>query len=157
MSTIKRPIQIEEFKLALREITDSQLYNAKAELTKSVDKLGRTNFKLEKLSVGETLKSHPDDSDSDDDLYNEVDENDSELFLEIIRENEVVIKNQRERIESIDGELAHRGLPLVEGSPIYGENIEEQSSKIPKPSSRPFEKESGVNTDNTDTNNSVYL
>lgn len=103
MSSISRPIQIDEFTLALRDVQDHELYAVKEQLTKSIAKLDKTNKKLEKLAQGETL-------DSDDDEFDHIDQDDKHLFHEIIAENDIVARNQRLRIEKVDDELSHRGL-----------------------------------------------
>lgn len=155
MATISRPIQIEEFQLALRDITDSSLYTSKVELQRSVKKLERTNLKLDKLTHGETPKAE-DFSDSEGDEYDNVKESDYELFHDIIRENELVIRNQQQRLDSIEEELSHRGLPSVEGTPVYSATTDESTSK----KSNAYSTETyGVDTDNTRNGsaNAVYL
>lgn len=111
MSAIKRPVQIEEFIVTLREVQDSELYSIKSILNKSISKLYKTNNKLTKLINKEELNS---ESDESDDELNEIDTNDEQLFKEIVAENEIVVKNQHERVEAIDNELTHRGLPVQE-------------------------------------------
>ncbi|KAH3686676.1 hypothetical protein WICPIJ_002320 [Wickerhamomyces pijperi] len=170
MTTINRPIQIEEFQLALRDISDSSLYNTKQQLEKSVKKLYKTNIKLDSLTRGSNgesvLKSQErlnlsdsDDDDDDDDNYNNVEESDYELFHEIIRENQIVIKNQQQRIDSINDELEHRGLPSIEGTPVY--DATSSTSEIDKNKNQTIYKvdTNGVDTDNTanGSSNAVYL
>lgn len=110
MSAIKRPVQIEEFIITLREIQDQELYNIKQQLSRSIGKLEKTNNKLTKLINKEELNSESDDSDDE----MNVDANDEQLFKEIVAENEIVANNQQERIEAINNELTHRGLPTEE-------------------------------------------
>lgn len=106
MSSINRPVQIEEFTVALRDVTDDELFSVKQQLQKSIAKLERTNTKLYRLINGEPVDS----GDDDDDEFNEVNTDDRALFNEIIAENGIVIRNQQQRIDKVDDELEHRGL-----------------------------------------------
>jgi predicted mannosyl-3-phosphoglycerate phosphatase (HAD superfamily) len=107
MSAINRPIQIEEFTVAVREVPDAELYTLKEQLTKSIAKLEKTNNKLEKLIKGQTPDS---DDEDDDDEFDDIGQEDRDLFQEIITENTVVASNQQQRIDRVNDELQYRGL-----------------------------------------------
>lgn len=155
MSAIKRPVQIEEFIVTLREVQDSELYGIKEQLNKSIGKLFKTNNKLTKLINKEELNSESDDSD---DELNELDTNDEQLFKEIITENEIVAKNQQERIEAIDNELTHRGLPVQENGVTKISNS--KTDQVPD-AEKVKEKSRIHDTDNdvveTNAPNSIFL
>ncbi|CCH41296.1 Translation machinery-associated protein 17 [Wickerhamomyces ciferrii] len=153
MSAIKRPVQIEEFIVTLREVQDSELYSIKQQLEKSISKLHKTNGKLTKLINKEALN---DESDDSDDELNELDQNDEKLFKEIIEENGIVANNQQERIEAIDNELTHRGLPhnITDGVPTKatenGKPVVEVDGKL--------KEKNQINTDNgVESANSISL
>lgn len=154
MSAIKRPVQIEEFVITLREVQDSELYSVKQQLNKSIEKLQKTNNKLTKLINKEELNSESDDSD---DELNDIDDNDEQLFKDIIMENQIVARNQEERIEAVNNELSHRGLPIEEDGAIG----KSDKSSATLSASEKLKERSGVDTDNSggDANapNSILL
>lgn len=142
MSAIKRPVQIEEFVVTLREVQDSELYSVKEQLKRSIEKLEKTNNKLTKLINKEELNSESDDSD---DELNAIDQNDEQLFKDIIAENQIVARNQQERVEAVNNELSHRGLPIEES----GVSSNSNKSTTTVSASEKLKERSGIDTDNS--------
>jgi uncharacterized coiled-coil protein SlyX len=116
MATINRPVQLAEFEQALRELDDGQLKATKTEIERATAKLKRTNNKLLKLCGNEPVHDVSDnDSDSDSDEAGDEEarkqhEKDRHLYHEIISENDLVIRNQVERVNLVQQELDFRGL-----------------------------------------------
>ncbi|CDR41863.1 CYFA0S08e00914g1_1 [Cyberlindnera fabianii] len=146
MSTIKRPIQIEEFIVTLRQVQDDELYQIKKMIVSYIAKLNKTNTKLDKLVKGEEM----DDPSDEDDDFDVVAEDDKELFKDIINENLVVVRNYEERIEAVDNELQHRGLPRESSGVIELPADHEVSQGL----SIPSVKES-IDTDNNGIDNNA--
>lgn len=106
MSSETRPININEFQLAIKDLSDDNLMSVKDQLMNSVSKLLDTNSILETeiVSTKEQIANLK-ESDSHQELKDEL-----QLYTESIEENQIVIRNQRERLRSLNEELNRRGL-----------------------------------------------
>ncbi|ODV70067.1 hypothetical protein HYPBUDRAFT_151553 [Hyphopichia burtonii NRRL Y-1933] len=117
MSSSAKPIDINDFKEAIADLGDSNLFSLKVQLENSISKLEETNLILEQeiSTVKENLKKETNQGKLDD-LKGDL-----TLFQESIEENMPVISNQRERINTLNIELTKRGL-INEGKPISKED-----------------------------------
>lgn len=106
MSSSSKPIDINDFKEAIADLGDSNLFSLKVQLENSISKLEETNLILEQeiSTVKENLKKETNQGKLDD-LKGDL-----TLFQESIEENMPVISNQRERIHTLNIELTKRGL-----------------------------------------------
>lgn len=105
---VKRPIQIEEFKVAIRESSDEELQRVKNEIQNNIRHLEKSNRSLrayiDKIE-GKAIKDQV--IDEVEELDN-IDANDLELFKDSLQENEIILKNNRERIEALEQEHIYR-------------------------------------------------
>lgn len=117
MSSSAKPIDINDFKEAIADLGDSNLFSLKVQLENSISKLEETNLILEQeiSTVKENLKKETNQGKLDD-LKGDL-----TLFQESIEENMPVISNQRERIHTLNIELTKRGL-INEEKPISKED-----------------------------------
>jgi hypothetical protein len=101
MSSESRPITSSQFALAIRDLPLENLYAKAKEIENSIAHLQRSNKQLQEYS--DSIKQ-------DQSLSGEVREEvgDKEC-LEAIRENEVVIERQRERVGLLKSEAESRG------------------------------------------------
>lgn len=102
MSSETTPIHIEDFKLALEDLTNENIESVLLQLENSLSKLRETNEYL------------------DNEIKSNADPDSNTLYQETIAENEQVIKSQLERVAAIKQELAKRGQQSkVEEEGIY--------------------------------------
>lgn len=92
MSSESKPIQLSEFVIAIRDLSDESLLLLQKQLTTSTQKLKETNSILEE-KISQT-----------------TDEEELKLYRETIDENKVVEKSQQRRLDALGEELAARGL-----------------------------------------------
>ncbi|CDO94607.1 unnamed protein product [Kluyveromyces dobzhanskii CBS 2104] len=153
-SGIRRPIQIQEFIIAIRESSSGELQEIRKEINNAVSHLERSNRRLAayvaKLKGEEVSNRRELDADgnfSDDD----IDEKDLHIFQESLSENEKVLSNYNERLQALDQEEQHRA-----SSPSNT-----QSTASAKSSRAPISNAGGVDSDNTVVDakgsNSIYL
>lgn len=109
MSETTTPIEIGQFRQAIRESADSQVFAAKEQLENSINKLMETNSILddEIQTIKTKLAQLPDDA-SHDEL-----KDDYILYDESRLENSSVIQSQVERVEACLVEFELRGLQSV--------------------------------------------
>lgn len=104
---VKRPIQIEEFKQAIRELSSGELQRIHGEIENNISHLTRSNKRLlayiDKIE-GKVTKN---DLDEFEELDN-IDASDLGLFKESLLENQLVLRNNEERIEALDQETIYR-------------------------------------------------
>jgi hypothetical protein len=114
MSSETRPISSSQFALAIHDLPLDTLYSKAAEIQNSIAHLQRSNKQLQEYS---------DSINNDQSLAGEVKEQvgDREC-LEAIRENEVVINRQKERVGLLREEVEARGeiWHMVSGDGIGG-------------------------------------
>ncbi|ODQ80684.1 hypothetical protein BABINDRAFT_160920 [Babjeviella inositovora NRRL Y-12698] len=142
-ASLKRPVQIQEFILAVLELADFEIYNIRSQLTRSITKLHESNTVMAR-EVG-LIKARIDDDNDDETPSAELTE-DLHLYQESIQENGIVLKNQEERIGCLDNELTARGLSL-DGSTVDAREGVPVTVPLPKAVA------AAPDTDNT----SVYL
>lgn len=101
MSSGARPIPSSQFALAIHDLPIENLYTKAKEIENSIEHLQKSNRQLQEYS--DSIKN-------DATLPGEVKEEvgDKEC-LEAIRENEVVIDRQKERVEMLKQEVERRG------------------------------------------------
>ncbi|VEU20949.1 DEKNAAC101838 [Brettanomyces naardenensis] len=118
MSDIQRPIEINDFSVAIRDLTNEQLNTVKRRLTNSVAKLEQSNGLMTDLMNNDIEKANRDslgdDDDDTDNGYEKVTDDDAKLYKDSIRGNEKVIDNQKLRVVAIDLELESRGSAVSE-------------------------------------------
>ncbi|KAI0462605.1 hypothetical protein LJB42_004099 [Komagataella kurtzmanii] len=116
MTTINRPVLIEEFVLAIRELPNESLDAIRSQLSTSVHRLNESNKLMESLLL--KIRNKDKSSSEIDELEDlNTEENDDQIYEESIRENEIVLKNQKERIERIEQELLSRSTERKEELP----------------------------------------
>lgn len=149
--SIRRPIQIAEFKTAIRDLPQDQLSKIRQELQNSIKHLDRSNARLTKYIAriqGKKPESNVElEGESDEDT---IDANDLQLYQDSLRENEIVLRNHYARLDALDQEEAYRS----SGSTSASESEASRGSAVAAAIS-------GIDTDNTqgDANapNSVFL
>ncbi|GAV55013.1 hypothetical protein ZYGR_0AS03360 [Zygosaccharomyces rouxii] len=105
---IRRPIQIDEFKTAIGEMSSDELARIRNEIGNSIRHLERSNSRLEKYIA--KIEGKPKESsevDSSDELES-IEDGDLQLYQESLRENQMVLSNYNERIEALDQENLYR-------------------------------------------------
>ena len=100
MSTESRVISAADFSRAIEDLPAENLYTKHSEIANSVAHLERSNKQLQEYS---------DSIRTDTSLDAGVREEGDEDCLEAVRENEVVIQRQRERMELLKAEVERRG------------------------------------------------
>lgn len=101
MSVEARPISPSRFALAIRDLPLENLYSKAREIENSISHLERSNSQLQTYS--DSIKQ---DQTIDGQVREEV--GDKEC-LEAIKENEIVIERQRERVNMLKTEAERRG------------------------------------------------
>lgn len=96
MSSESKPIQLSEFVIAIRDLSDENLLSLQTQLTTSTIKLQETNGILE------------------EEIRNTSDQEELSLYSETIEENKTVLLSQQRRLDALGKELASRGLMLKE-------------------------------------------
>lgn len=104
----RKPIQIDEFKTAIGEMSSDELVKIRNEIKNSIRHLERSNSRLEKYIA--KIEGQPKESsevDSSDELGS-IEDGDLQLYQESLRENLTVLNNYNERIEALDQENLYR-------------------------------------------------
>lgn len=116
---IRRPVQIEEFKTAIGEMSQDELTRLEHEIENSISHLQRSNTRLQKYIAklqGKHVVSEEDDESEELDLES-VEDGDLQLYQESLRENEILLRNSGERLEALRQEnlyrTSHSGTPDV--------------------------------------------
>ncbi|QEU62713.1 Tma17 [Kluyveromyces lactis] len=145
-SGIRRPIQIQEFVIAIRESSEHELQEIRKEINNAVKHLQRSNRRLEayvaKLKGEEVVNRQELDAEgnfSDDD----IDEKDLQVFQDSLAENEKVLDNYNERLQALDLEEQHRASTVSSG------DIQSASTKLKKSLQSQGRRTDGVDSDNT--------
>lgn len=107
-------IDINDFKQAIDDLPDDSLTSLKSQLNNSLSKLAVTNEELSK-----EIKQLTAEEGNRDDVT---------LYAETILENEVVILNQKERLEVLEQELIKRGLSKPKDQKSIKSNERNESS-----------------------------
>lgn len=106
MSSEARPISTAEFSQAIEDLPVENLYSKAHEIQNSVAHLQKSNDQLQEYS--DSIKN---DTTIEESVRSEGDRD----CLEAIRENEIVIKRQLERIDLLKKEVERRGGRWHEG------------------------------------------
>lgn len=110
MSAAKRPIQLEEFTLLVRDLADQELEGVAKLIKNSMTKLHNSNELMGTLLKElEDMKTSQEDRDVYEESNDSTLEDDIKLYRESIYENEVVLLNQELRMEILSLELESRG------------------------------------------------
>lgn len=96
-----KPIKLEDFKLAIHDMTVSELNQVKHEIQNSRRHLVTSNSFLEKYIM--TLKGEKDEIEGE--KLEELDEDDIKLFEDSIRDNEHILENYDARLAAVDEEV----------------------------------------------------
>ena len=137
---IRRPIQIEEFTTAIKDMGDAELVNIAREIENSIRHLERSNHHLNAYIT----KIQGDDVRQDSRFQDEVedlDENDLKVFQESMKENEMVLQNYNERLDALSQEHIYRksgssckGIPSTAGKEavlnINSKTIDMDNTKV---------------------------
>ena len=106
MSDKSRPINLEDFKSAIKELPDDTVISTGVQLRNSLEKLNETQAILrdEIDAVTKQMSSSGSSTHLDEDL---------KLYKESLEENDSVIQSQSQRVAAIDDELIARGFKDV--------------------------------------------
>lgn len=105
---VKRPIQIEEFKVAIRESSDGELQRVKNEIQNNIRHLEKSNKSLRAYINKIEGKASKDEVLDEIEELDNIDSNDLDLFKDSLQENEIILKNNRERIDALEQEHIYR-------------------------------------------------
>lgn len=106
MSSNSKPIRIEEFILAIKDLSDENLKSILSQLDNSITKLVESNETLaEEIETTKEAVSQLKADESHEELKQDL-----ILYTETIEENNEVITNQKERVTELNKELERRGL-----------------------------------------------
>jgi len=108
MTSETRPISPNSFATAIEDLPVETLYSKAVEINNSVAHLGRSNWMLQEYS--DSIKN-------DQSLDAETRQHGDKDCLEAIRENEVVIERQQERVRLLKAEVERRGQRWHEAEP----------------------------------------
>lgn len=108
MSTETRPISPNSFAQAIEDLPLENLYTKAFEINNSVGHLERSN---------ETLQEYSDSLKNDENLDAETRQYGDKDCLEAIKENEIVIERQQERVRLLKAEVERRGQRWHEAEP----------------------------------------
>ena len=106
MSSGARPISSAEFALALEGLPMENIYSKASEIANSISHLERSN---------RTLQDYSDSIRSDTSIEGATREEGDRECLEAIKENEIVIQRQRDRVTLLKAEVERRGGRWHEG------------------------------------------
>ncbi|QLQ78005.1 hypothetical protein HG537_0A02520 [Torulaspora globosa] len=105
---IRRPVQIEEFKTAISDMSTEELAHLKQEIENSILHLNRSNARLNKYVAKLEGKAKAEEEDDDDEELQNIEEGDLQLYHDSLRENEILLKNYNERLEALHQENVYR-------------------------------------------------
>lgn len=148
-SGTRNPVQINEFKAAIRDMSNEELNNIRKEVENSLKHLYRSNARLQayidKIEGKEPLYKNDELlNDLTIDELDSIDNKDLQLYTESLNENNIILKNYEERIEALDQENIFR----TSGSPKR-ENVPANKNMKQMAASDAF--------DDAGKNNSIYL
>lgn len=106
MSSESHPISADQFALAIQDLPVENLYSKAHEIANSIGHLDRSN---------KQLQEYIDSIRADTSLAQETREEGDRDCTDAIRENEVVIQRQRDRIGLLKSEVERRGARWHEG------------------------------------------
>ncbi|GMM53699.1 Tma17 protein [Maudiozyma humilis] len=121
---VRRPIQIEEFKQAIKELASGELDRIQREIENNIRHLTRSNQRLLAYIDKIEGKVSKDNVDEIEELDN-VDASDLGLFKESLLENQLVLNNNQERIAALEQEKIFRTSGMASAA------VESSASKTP--------------------------
>ncbi len=121
MPEYSAPIQLHEFSMAIKDISDEQLRLLNGKINTSINKLLESNKIMLALANGNTkganefiLSKNEDKILDTDDFLAEPTDEDAQLYIHTVEENKKVILNQKSRLLALNQELQRRGLISVD-------------------------------------------
>ncbi|CCE62618.1 hypothetical protein TPHA_0C04680 [Tetrapisispora phaffii CBS 4417] len=112
-SGMRGAIKIEDFKVAIRTMSDGEIEQIKREVLNSLRHLESSTKRLNKYIIH--LKGESNDANIDEyndivdaEEFNNIDQSDLELFEESVRENGTILDNYNQRIDIINDEQIYR-------------------------------------------------
>ncbi|KAK5781967.1 Tma17p PWA37_000737 [Arxiozyma heterogenica] len=143
-SGTKEPVQIEEFKAAIRDMSNDELNNIRIEIENSLKHLRRSNARLQAyINKIEGREYHYEDNELLDDLsadeLDSIDYKDLQLYSESLNENNIILKNYEERIDALNQENIFRtsGLPKKNNISNTRDKKQDTDSEILNTSEKP--------------------
>lgn len=143
-SGTKEPVQIEEFKAAIRDMSNDELNNIRIEIENSLKHLRRSNARLQAyIDKIEGREYHYEDNELLDDLsadeLDNIDYKDLQLYSESLNENNIILKNYEERINALNQENIFRtsGLPKKNNISDTRDKKQDTDSEILNTSEKP--------------------
>ncbi|GMM34724.1 hypothetical protein DASC09_020490 [Saccharomycopsis crataegensis] len=135
--SISKPVQISEFKLTIKELSDDEIIHIRTQLINTINKLNESILLMFKEMNVITTNYHKNASsfrteesslNDDDDTTKEY-KSDMQLYTESIQENKIVIKNNYQRFAAVEEEIQGRGVQLPSDKPEVL-SLESLSSKL---------------------------
>lgn len=105
---IKRPVQIEEFKTAIGDMSSEELAHLKQEIENCSSHLNRSNARLNKYIAKLEGRHKPGEDDEEDEELQNIEEGDLQLYHDSLHENEILLKNYNQRLEALHQENLYR-------------------------------------------------
>lgn len=143
-SGTKEPVQIEEFKAAIRDMSNDELNNIRIEIENSLKHLRRSNARLQAyIDKIKGREHHYEDNELLDDLsadeLDNIDYKDLQLYSESLNENNIILKNYEERINALNQENIFRtsGLPKKNNISDTRDKKQDTDSEILNTSEKP--------------------
>ncbi|CCD23373.1 Tma17p NDAI_0B03390 [Naumovozyma dairenensis CBS 421] len=127
-SSLKRPIKIDAFKVAIRDMSSDELFNIQREIENSVHHLERSNDKLAKYIAKLEGNHHHEEEDEDTSEVETIDESDLQLFKDSMNENNIVLKNYSQRLEALTQEHIFRTSGKATNENIKSKNIDSDNN-----------------------------
>lgn len=115
---MKTPVKIREFEVAIREMSNDELNSIRFEIENSLQHLKRSNARLQAYIDKIEGKEHQHEdnellNDLTTDELDNIDHADLQLFSDSLKENNIILENQQQRLDALDQENIFRtsGLP----------------------------------------------
>jgi hypothetical protein len=108
MSSETRPITAAQFRMAIQDLPFENLYSKAREIQNSISHLSDSNKQLKEYSDSLRREVNATEASRSSEGRQEMEEGDQDC-LDAIRENDVVIERQRERVELLREEVERRG------------------------------------------------
>ena len=123
--SISKPVQISEFKLTIKELSDDEIIHIRTQLINTINKLNELILLMFKEMNVITTNYHKNASSfrTEESLLNDDDDttkeykSDMQLYTESIQENKIVIKNNYQRFAAVEEEIQGRGVQLPSDKP----------------------------------------
>lgn len=131
-SGTREPVQINEFKAAIRDMSNDDLNNVRMEIENSLKHLYKSNARLQAyIDKIEGREHHYGDNELLDDLtadeLDSINHKDLQLYSESLNENNIILKNYQERIDALNQENIFRTSGFPQKSNVS--NIEDKKQE----------------------------